>query len=546
MTVPNGVIASSYNLNFPDGSDGKAWPQDSGGSTEEICLCGPEQCNHFVPRSEKSSLQPCTAKMVCPPGESATESTQDPALDSCLEMQAGTPIQQPATGLGVPGVPDILSPDPKQGYVGPSDPENKWITDEDISSANHLQEMDISPGGAHRAKQIRKPVNPPLGASNKRFEARHRYLNVREQLPREKTRKLAAVNVKGRRKLRGDPETRGTSIEKQKDAHEAALKALNIGADANWPDESQILDQIGRQNLDGETTQLKWQIDKQKKLDTSGSDKSFKHCVVTIETDVLSQGEFSNTEGVTGLNIISGPLQEVLRQVIVFDPTVSLYQDPISLQKPFGVLFHNMPAFEEYSIRAEANDSGVKDLRVLLYICKKLFARLFQSISLSLAAGDVFDEALIALYRPGSLLLAKDVYGQPHIFVFLSARIETVRYRDAEREEFMVRAWYLQWNYLYQRLERHLAHFSLGSYVGTRKIRELPIYPLDYYGTDAAQQELKTQMIERNRRWTQIVSQKPSCWKHEGLAVRGSDWVKVKVSHHTRSPKAYVAVNDFS
>jgi hypothetical protein len=336
-------------------------------------------------------------------------------------------------------------------------------------------------------------------------------------------------------------------MERQKDAHEAALKALNFGADANWPDESQILDQIGRQNLDGETTQLKWQINKQKKLDTSGSDKSFKHCVVTVKTSsMFTRGEFSNTEGVTGLNIISGPLQEVLRQVIVFDPTVSLYQDPISLQKPFSVLFHNMPAFEEYSIRAEANDSGVKDLRVLLYICKKLFARLFQSISLSLAAGDVFDEALIALYRPGSLLLAKDVYGQPHISVFLSARIETLRYRDVEREEFIVRTWYLQWNYLYQRLERHLAHFSLGSYIGTRKIRELPIYPLDYYGTDAAQQELKTQMIERNRRWTRIVSQKPSCWKHEGLVVRGSDGVKIKVSHHMRSPKAHVVVNDFS
>lgn len=109
-----------------------------------------------------------------------------------------------------------------------------------------------------------------------------------------------------------------------------------------------------------------------------------------------------------------------------------------------------------------------------------------------------------------------------------------------------MRTWFLQWNYLYQRLERQLAHFSLGTHVGTRKIRELPIYPLDYYSTDTAQQDLKAQIVERNRRWTRTVSQKPSCWKHEGLAIRGSDMVKIKVSHDVRSPKSYFMVNHVS
>jgi hypothetical protein len=168
MTAPNEVIASSCNLNFPNGSGRKAWPQDAGRSPEEVCLCGSEQCNHFVPRSEQSFLQSCTPRIVSPPSKSATEATQDSASDSSLETQAETPIHQPATEPGVPGVPDMLLPGPKQDYVGLSDPENKWITDEDISSANNLQETDIS----------------PLEASNKRFEARHRYLNVREQLPR--------------------------------------------------------------------------------------------------------------------------------------------------------------------------------------------------------------------------------------------------------------------------------------------------------------------------------------------------------------------------
>lgn len=447
--------------------------------------------------------------MVFPPNKCATEPVQDPASELSSEKQAERPIQQPATEPGVLHVPETPLTEPKQDNVGSSNPENEWITDEDVSIADQVRKSRISPRGAHWTKTSRQPINPPLGASKKIFEARHRYLNVRD----------------------------------------AALKRLNFGVDANWPDESQILDQIWRQQGHPQTTLLEWRIDKQKKLDISGSGKSVKQCVVTIEVeDMRTEDEFSNTEGVTGLNIISAPLQEVLRQVITFDPSVSLYQDPISLQTPFSVLFHNMPALEEYSVTAEADEPGTKDLRVLLYICKKVFARLFQSIRVSLAAGDVFDEALTALYRPGALLLATDVYKQPHVFMCLSARSEHVQYTDGDdRHEFIVRTWYLQWNHLYQRLERQLAHFSLGDYDGTRKIKELPIYPLDYYGTDTAQRDLKAQMIERNRRWTRLVSQKPSCWKHEGLAVvQGSDVGQIKVSHDVRSPKSHFMVTHSS
>lgn len=502
------ATVNECSVNVVNSSGGGAGPRDAGSSAEEVRLCRPEQYNNFALRSQKVSLQSGTANIVSPPSKHATELVQDPASESSSKVQAERTIKRLATEPGVPHLPEKPLTESKQDYVGSFNPENEWLTEEDISTADKVPERRIS-RGAHWTNMSRQLVNPTLGTSNKRFEAKDRYLNVRGRPTREKTGKSVAVTVKGRGMLRGNPETRGTRIAEQKGARDAALKRLNLGADADWPDESQILDQIWRQQKWFETTQLEWQIDKRKKLDIHGSDKSVKQCVVTIEVDnTYTEDKFSNTEGITELNIISRPLQEVLRQVIVFDPSVSLYNDPISFYKPFGPLFHNMPALEKYSLQADANEFGTKDLRVLLYICKKVFARLFESIRLSLAAGDVFVEALTALYRPGTLLLATDVYEQPHVFMCLSARFELLHYEDGEKSEFLVRAWYMQWNHLYQRLERQLAHFSLGQYIGTRKIKELPIYPLDYYGTATAQRDLKARMIERNQRWTQILRKK--------------------------------------
>lgn len=319
---------------------------------------------------------------------------------------------------------------------------------------------------------------------------------------------------------------------KQQEAGAAVLKRLELGTDNDWPDESRILDQIWREQDNVEATQLEWQIDNRIRLDVRGGKKSVKDCVLTIKVNKEhTEGKFSNADGVKALDIISGPLQEVLRKVIAFYPGVDLYQDPILLETPFNVLFHYMPGLVDYARRSDPDDVGAKDLRVLLYVCNKVFPRLFGSMRRCLAAGEVFHEALKALYHPGALLLATDHFEQSHVFMCVAARWETVRYKTGSWTEFIVRAWNMQWDHVFRRFNRRLANFSLGQYTGTRKIKELSIYPLSYYGSEAAQQELKAKIIERNQQWTQLVKRKPSCWKHEGVALL-EDWRFINVGQN--------------
>jgi hypothetical protein len=321
-------------------------------------------------------------------------------------------------------------------------------------------------------------------------------------------------------------------VAKQQGAQTAVLKRPELGTENDWPDESRILDQIWREQDNVQTTQLEWQIDNQARLNARGGRKSVTDCVLTVKVNKEhTEGKFSNAGGIRALDIISGPLQEVLRKVIAFYPGVDLYQDPILFETPFNVLFHYMPGLEDYARRSDPDDVGAKDLRVLLYICNKVFSRLFGSIQRCLVAGEVFHEALKALYRPGALLLTTDYFEQSHVFMCVSARWELVRYKNGTFNEFIVRAWNLQWDHSFRRLDRRLANFSLGQYTGTKKIKELPIYPLSYYGSEAAQQELKAKIIERNRQRTQLVKRKASCWRHEGVALL-EDWKFINVGQN--------------
>jgi hypothetical protein len=421
--------------------------------------------------------RPNSAKTLSPPHKYATEVVHDTIPESYLQLQA----QAERTERQLEPEKEV-SQSPEKPQAGP-DPDNTG------EKPLHKEvEQDV--------QQTSKPTSPSRESSVGKTDA---------------------------------------DAAKQQDARAAAVKRLKLGTDADWPDESQILDQIWREQDIFKATQLEWKIDNQVKLDVRGARKSAKDCVLTVEVDKEhTEGKFSNTDGITALNIISGPLQEVLRKVIAFDPSVNLYEDPISFAKPFSVLFHYMPGLEEYAQRSDPDDVGAKDLRVLLYICNKVFPRLFGSIRRCLAAGEVFYEALKALYRPGALLLATDYFEQSHVFMCVSAGWESAQYADCSSMEFIVRAWHIQWDHLFRRLRRRLAHFSLGQRIGTRKIKELPIYPLSYYGSEAVQQELKAKMIERNREWTQLVKRKASCWKHEGVALSDEGWKLINVRSKLR------------
>jgi hypothetical protein len=134
----------------------------------------------------------------------------------------------------------------------------------------------------------------------------------------------------------------------------------------------------------------------------------------------LFRAGFGPNRGIENFIINSEPLVKVVQDVAGFYPGVNLNSNPISIPRPFNLLYHTLPALRQYVQESRNDDEASKVLRDhLLPKCDEMFAELFQSFRCAFAAGDVFYLALGSLFRPGSLLLAVDALNQQQLFMYM-------------------------------------------------------------------------------------------------------------------------------
>jgi hypothetical protein len=87
------------------------------------------------------------------------------------------------------------------------------------------------------------------------------------------------------------------------------------------------------------------------------------------------------------------------------------------------------------------------------------------------------------------------------------------------RRACKVVAWHLAWNPVLKRFECQLIKFWVGTFDGSRPIDTLPVFPLDFFGDESSRNTLTRSLIERGHRWHQLMSEKPTCWVHQGVSV---------------------------
>ena len=168
------------------------------------------------------------------------------------------------------------------------------------------------------------------------------------------------------------------------------------------------------------------------------------------------------------------------------------------------------------------SDSRYSDLRVLLFLCDKHLSKPFALIRDALDIGEISFYALEALFRPGIKLVAKDLLGQWQMFMCVEARLDSDSdYSGSEPygTKCRILAWYLAWDPSFTRFDRRLIEFFILKFRGVRKINALPVYPLTYHEDESSRIALEELLMQRGRRWQQIMSDKPSCWMHEGVAI---------------------------
>jgi hypothetical protein len=175
----------------------------------------------------------------------------------------------------------------------------------------------------------------------------------------------------------------------------------------------------------------------------------------------------------------------------------------------------------------------------LLFVCTKRLSSIFDSFRRAYDAGEVFHEALDALYQPGTLLVARDIFNQRQLLMCLATRYEfrPDQYERQTVEALVVVTWCMSWDPSFQHFKRRLLEFRILDFNGTRRIDQLPISPLEYYGDETEIAQLKTELAARGRRWAHMVSQKPSCWQHEGISMEISSRISRRDRYVYEDPR---------
>jgi hypothetical protein len=248
-------------------------------------------------------------------------------------------------------------------------------------------------------------------------------------------------------------------------------------------------------------------------------------------------GDFVIRIGSENLYIDSRHLTQAFRQAVDFYPDIDLLSNPLTIHEPCRVLYHYLPKVKSHI--QHDDQEAQSHLRVLAYYFEKEFAEKISVIKQSLNHAEIAYKHLWILFPNGETLIAKDELGEWRVFTCLC--IEERDYDAESRQDpfeehrfyisaphlkisWLLKAWCTVWDPSRRVFIREMKTLNFTPFSGTWKIKTLPIYPLKYFGDDAAQAELLSKIKERGHRWSKLVSAKPPlCRMHKGPALTYKD-----------------------
>ncbi|KAJ9639789.1 hypothetical protein H2204_003582 [Knufia peltigerae] len=200
--------------------------------------------------------------------------------------------------------------------------------------------------------------------------------------------------------------------------------------------------------------------------------------------------------------------------------------DSVAITEPFLRIFHFIDDMrnEMHLSTADPRDKADIDaLESFLFDCQPRH-KVDRGILSSTQPASVSFEMIWALFKDGDLIVVTDKFKENRFFKFthLEENVDRVNGRPDVCEKLAICGWCIVWDSEQKSFAQQSYKFYIESFLGYRKVRTLPIYPLRCEEEKRAD-SMKAELEKRGRDWAHLASQAPSCFEYNGTALYTHD-----------------------
>lgn len=212
-----------------------------------------------------------------------------------------------------------------------------------------------------------------------------------------------------------------------------------------------------------------------------------------IRHKIDKEGEPISTE----LEVRSPIIRQALQENLASYAYLNLDAVPIIIPKPYVALFHYRKELREYTKSPDRSEEQKRHLDVLIDMMSKYIGPTEKVYEQMIPKGMVEFDLLWTLFRAED-----DIVLQNDHFRELKRVVHCEKKTKDEQTFFQVETW--RWAYSSGKFGPTKETIVIPEFSGARRIIHLPIFPLNRL-TEADQHMLRTELIERGRRWKELV-----------------------------------------
>jgi len=279
--------------------------------------------------------------------------------------------------------------------------------------------------------------------------------------------------------------------------------------------DGKLKQRIGRRKQEGGEvkwiSQLQWEDEQNKLKATKGFDKyAFR---------------LDDSDDKKKIVISSPALLAVMRRVI----PARLFEnesDSVTITEPFLRIFHSIDDMRNDMHLGTADPQVIADIDALESFLFEYQPQLKVALGIpsTTKSATVNFEMIWALFKPSDLIVVTDKFEENRLFKFTHLE-EGVDLLDRRRDvcvKLAICGWCIAWDNEQKAFSQESYMFYIDRFLGYRKVRTLPVYPLRYE-EEKRRDSMKVELEKRGRDWAHLVSEAPCCFEYNGTAIYTHD-----------------------
>ncbi|KAH8900762.1 P-loop containing nucleoside triphosphate hydrolase protein [Thozetella sp. PMI_491] len=207
-----------------------------------------------------------------------------------------------------------------------------------------------------------------------------------------------------------------------------------------------------------------------------------------------SETKFSDLQ----LEIQSPALQESMRQILKGFTSISLEKNPIVIPEPFAELYFCRHQIQSAIEKAQSPEL-MKELQLLVNFREKYMAKTISTIETSIKEGKIESENLWCLFPVGSVVILQNRHTPGSMLIWCVVVKSCDKIKGDRNDEWAIRVEFSGFDG--EKICRAKGEFNMGHFYGSKEIRSLKAYPLDFH---PQKEEVKKALIERGKRYVEL------------------------------------------